>query len=195
MSRTPTAAFALSLLFACSSKGPAGAEGSGNWWEDSGVAGAGGSGDDGGGWDEDDEDEDDEGDEDNAAFFWGELRTDGSEALVGYFAAEEGSVRCDLDYAIEAIAVATDCDACDAAYTLEVGEAALFEGTEAACAASAYGGLAGASVGIGWAGEDLYLRDAGAWRAAPDAWVEEEDGWTLFQLSDGAPEADDGEDD
>ena len=52
-----------------------------------------------------------------------------------------------------------------------------------------------ASVGIGWAGEDLYLRDAGAWRAAPDAWVEEEDGWTLFQLSDGAPEADDGEDD
>ena len=47
MSRTPTAAVALSLLFACSSKGPAGAEGSGNWWEDSGVAGTGGSGDDG----------------------------------------------------------------------------------------------------------------------------------------------------
>ena len=185
------APLSLVLLAACGDK--AGSD-TGAWWEtDDGGSDDSGSDDDDDHEDDDDdyEDEEDEDDfEEDERLFWGEL--DGDGGLVGYFEVADGEVACDMEAEIETIASVSSCSACDEAYELTLGGLEVFEDEGGACAASGYDSLAGATLGVGFSGESLYLDLGDGFSQVEDGYVESEDGAIFFGM--GTEGEDDDED-
>ena len=134
---------------------------------------------------EDDDDDEEDGDWEAGSVFWGELYLDGEGAVdggvVGVFSADDEGVFCEVEYAVESASSVADCPECTLAVALVVGAEDFSDGD---CGEESASIRPGETIGVGQAGDTLYLDRGEGWTAGGTSELDRYDWNFEVELSD-----------
>ena len=181
----------LILAAACTPPGS-----TGNWWDvQSGDSAPALDGDEGDG---DENDEDDEDGEDDGAWWWGEGQDSGADFsgeggfLALRFEGKNEIEDCVIEWTWSTQSTATDCEACEVAWTLVRSDVDVSIDGPACAQLGDASSLEGSTVRVGGRGETMYVDEGAGWVEA--GWFERDGGTILFERFLGEQE-DEGEED
>ena len=126
----------------------------------------------------DDEDED----EDQARMMWGDIDPSSSTGLVGFVQSDPDTdeMLCVLTYEMPTADEIDDCQACQTAWSLTYGTAAIETDADGACAAAGWSALEGSTLRVGVSGQVSWLDTGEGFEAAGDGG--EDEGLVWFDI-------------
>lgn len=127
-------------------------------------------------------DDDDDDDLVYEKVLWGFI--EGDEGWTGFYFADpdQGGELCEVESVLESWDVTDDCAECEEARLLVRGEEEVHVDVDGACTELGWIGLEGTTFGVGHDGGSIWADLGGGWEVMEDAYAEQEDDWSWFEI-------------